>query len=115
MKKSTVKLNESQLRKIVAESVKKVLKEYTSNPISERTPNPVPKRKEPAFSRVACYNYLENNGYSKESIIKVAKYMFKNNCWALPDGPNSKLLEIATDENDNLIYSFKQGEWEYAD
>jgi hypothetical protein len=31
MKKNIVKLNESQLKKIVAESVKKVLKEYNHN------------------------------------------------------------------------------------
>ena len=34
MKKNTIKLNEMQLKKIVAESVKKVLKEYDSSPNS---------------------------------------------------------------------------------
>lgn len=36
MKKNTINLNESQLRKIVKESVKKVLNEWTDNPIPSK-------------------------------------------------------------------------------
>lgn len=60
MKKNTVKLNESQLRKIVAESVKKVLKE---NNAYEALTN---KGVQLAGDLLQYLKDLENAGYAEE-------------------------------------------------
>ena len=94
--KKVVRLTESKLKQIVAESVKKALIEMKNDDFSMK-----------------CLNYLEQNEYSKESIAKVANLMFKNDQWTLYDG-QKELLALATDQNDKLMYSFNQKAWQYV-
>ena len=94
--KNVVRLTESKLTQIVAESVRKVLNEMQNDDFSMK-----------------CLNYLEQNEYSKESLSKVANLMFKNDRWTLYDGRH-ELLALATDQNGKLMYSFNQKAWQYV-
>lgn len=92
-----ITITESQLRDIIAESIRKALTENS-------------KRHEQSQRYL---DFLEKEGYTEESIHKVAKDMAENGIESLKDG-NREVLCIAFDQNDNLMYSLHQRGWRHV-